>query len=90
MAILAPGKRSDLQAYEVSTLLTWIEALLPLVFIVVDNVHVCLEYQIESISTSIQAIRGMDITWPNLPLSNLFEGIPIPRIDPDIYITITR
>lgn len=46
--------------------------------------------QIENISASIQAISGTNITRPNLPPSNPFEGVPIPRIDPDFYIAIAR
>ncbi len=44
--------------------------------------------RIVQISTSIQANGGTDITRPSLPPSNPFKGVPTPRIDPDIYITI--
>ena len=44
MAILAPGKSSDLKAYEASKLQPWIEALPPWVFVAADNAYVCSEH----------------------------------------------
>ena len=44
MAILAPGKSSDVQAYRKSKLEAWIEQLPPWYFVTGDNAYVCTEH----------------------------------------------
>ena len=46
MAILAPGKSSNIKAYEALSLLTWIESLPPWIFVVADNAYMCSEHQL--------------------------------------------
>jgi hypothetical protein len=46
--------------------------------------------QIENINASIQIIEGKEPTQPNYPPQNPFQGVPIPRIAPETYITIAR
>jgi hypothetical protein len=46
--------------------------------------------QIENITAAIQAIEGKDITRPNSPPKNPFEGVPVRRINSDTYLNIAR
>jgi hypothetical protein len=44
VAVLAPGRSSDLKAYEKSLLQRWIENLPPMYFVSADNAYICTEH----------------------------------------------
>ncbi len=44
MAVLAPGRSSNLKAYKKSSLQRWVENLLPMHFVSTDNAYICTEH----------------------------------------------